>query len=207
MALDLTLTAISSKAGFIIEKAWQQYQYAADLDKICDTSKLRLFCQMAQAYNEPPETLQDLQELIADSELVNSLYPDHNKEAYQFYSFSRGYETLNYLLLQHLTATGIQEDYDNERLFYGGLDIDYAKQHTAFRYITNADTALIADLLTSIEFDQLLPYYDYDSLSEAGVYKLTRPENLAALQEEFQELTRFYSRAKALDAFIMVKIS
>jgi len=207
MALDLTLIAISSQAGFIIEKAMQYHQYAADLDKIYDTNSLRLQWQMAQAYDEPQDTQQDLLELIEDSELVNSCYPENEKQNYQFHSYTRGYETINYLLLQYLAEKGLSTDIDDDRIFYGGQDIDYAKQHVGFRCINSIDTASICELLNSIEFDHLLKYYDYNKLSDSGVYKLTQPENLTALQEEFQELANFYSRAKALDAFILVKIS
>jgi hypothetical protein len=206
MALDLELFAISNKANFIIEKSRQNRHYAIDLDKICDIDKLKLHLEMVRADPNEKDFEESLTKLIKDNEIITGFYPAKKNDDFRFYSKTRQYETLNYLLLKFFSDKTIQTRIQNNSLFYGGTDIDYSKQHTAFRYLTDERTAEVCDLLNSVDFDSLLPYYDKEKMEQAGVYKLTRPENLENLRDEFQELKQFYNNAKNIDAFILAKI-
>lgn len=203
MGLDLKLIAVSNKANFIIEKSKQNSKYAIDSDKICDLDVLRRHLKMVQANPSEKEFEESLMELIKDSEFACSFYPDNNIESYRFHSSTRGYATLNYLLLRYLFERGYLTEGQDERIFYGGHDIDYAKQHTQFKYLDNKKTSGISVLLKGIDFNALLPYYDYEKMKDAGVYKLTRPENLEDLRTEFEKLKEFYKNAQELDAFIL----
>jgi hypothetical protein len=205
MGLDLQLTAIPNKANFIIGKARENNYYATDIDKVHHTHELKQQLKMVQANPAEKHFESSLAELIKDSEFLTSLYPGRKVENYVFRSGTRGYETINYLILQYLQHNHRQESF-NYHVFYGGTDIDFAKQHTRLEYIDNIKIAQLSDLLNSIEFDRLLYYYDYDKMQNV-VYKLTTPEHLHELKKEFKELQKFYLSAKNLDAFIIVKVS
>lgn len=205
MGLDLTLLAIPNKASIIIDKAKKSNYYATDIDKIQDPNELRQHLSMVQ--RDPTEKAfeNSLTELIKDSEFLVSLYPDNKREKYMFSSRTRGYNTIHHLLQHYLQHTPQEEHFSNNT-FYSGIDIDFAKQHTKLEYIDTIKAAKMSDLLNSIEFDQLLNYYDYEQM-KSYVYKLTTPENLNSLKEEFIELQKFYLSAKTLGAFIIAKIS
>ena len=61
-------------------------------------------------------------------------------------------------------------------------------------------------LLKPISFDRLMKYYDYETMADL-VYKLTEPNSLHFLKEEFEELKDFYKRAQQIDAFVIIKVS
>lgn len=205
MGLDLTLIAIPNNASFIIDKARKSNYYATDVDKIHNPNELRLHLSMVQGIPAEKDFEDSLTELINDSEYLNSLYPDNVREKYIFHSRTRGYETLSYLLQQYLQQN-LQVENFSKNTFYSGIDIDFAKQHTKLEYIDPTKAVKLSDLLNSIEFDQLLNYYDYEKM-KSHVYKLTTPDNLNTLKEEFIELQQFYQSVKNLGAFIIVKIS
>ena len=110
------------------------------------------------------------------------------------------------MLLRYLLESGYLTQGQQEPIFYGGSDIDYAKQHIQLRYLDNKKTSEICFLLKGIDFNDLLPYYDYEKMKEAGVYKLTRPESLEHLRTEFEELKEFYKNAQEIDAFILAMV-
>lgn len=205
MGLDLTLIAIPNKASFIIDKAKKSNYYATDIDKIQNPNELRQHLRMIQGIPSEKDFEESLTELIKDSDFLATLYPDNKMEKYIFHSRTRGYETLNYLLQQSLQHN-LQEENFSKNTFYNGIDIDFAKQHTKLEYIDSIKAGRMSDLLNSIEFDQLLNYYDYEKM-KSNVYKLTTPDNLNTLKEEFIELLEFYKSVKTLGAFIIAKIS
>lgn len=202
MGLDLTLFSISNKAKFVLEKAKLNLDYASDFDKIQDTDNLKLQLKIVQANPDgTPEHI--LQELIEDSKIVLSKYPDKKTDKYQFYSRTRGYETLNYLLTEYLKDNHIS--IENEKVFFGGTDISDSTQFVRFQYFDNLKTLEISNLLQPIDFSNIVKFYDYQKM-ESVVYKLTRPENLDYLKAEFVELKTFFNEATKLDAFIVIKV-
>lgn len=203
MGLDLTLFAISNKAKFILEKAKVNEDYANDFDKIQDIDKLKLHLRMIQSNPDgTPENV--LKELIEDSKVVVSHYPDNKIDKFRFYSQTRGYETLNYLLIKFLKSKNI--NFDNTKVFFGGTDIINNSQYLRFQYFDNFKTLEISDLLQPIDFSDIVEFYDYDKMKNL-VYKLIKPENLTDLKDEFEELKAFFNEAKPLNAFVVIKIS
>lgn len=203
MGFDLTLFSISEKANFVLEKAKLDKNYANDFDKIQDTDDLRLHLRMIQSNpDETPENI--LKELIEDSKAVLLHYPDSNIKKYQFYSQTRGYETLNYLLIAYLKSKKI--NIDDNKVFFGGKDIINNTQYQSFQYLDNFKTMEISNLLQMIDFSDIVKFYDYKKL-ENSVYKLTRPENLVYLKVEFEDLKTFFHEAKKLNAFVIIKIN
>ena len=205
MALDLTLIAIPKKASFILDKAQKDPHYAMDLDKVQNTDALKHQLKMVQADPKEKKFEKSLVELIEDSEWLTNLYPDGKSKNYIFVSKTRGYDTLNYLLQQYILDNRPGENFD-KNIFHGGLDIDFARQYTRLEYLDAERAAQVSDLLNSIEFDELLKYYDPEAMS-AIVYKLIGPEHLGNLKSEFQELQQFYLSAKRIEAFIIIKVS
>jgi hypothetical protein len=202
VGLDLTLFSISNKAKFVLEKAKLNSDYANDFDKIQDTDNLKLQLKMVQANPDgTPEHI--LQELIEDSKIVLSHYPDNKIDKYEFHSLTRGYETLNYLLTEYLTENNIY--INNDKVFFGGTDIVSNSQTLRFQYFDNLKTLEISNLLQPIDFSNILKFYDYQKM-ENVIYKLTRPENLDYLKTEFEDLKTFFNEATKLDAFIVIKI-
>lgn len=117
MGLDLTLFSISTKTNFVIDKAKLNVDYANDFDKIQDTELLRLHLKMVQTNSD--ENLEHvLLELIEDSKIVLSHYPNNKIQSYQFYSKTRGYETLNYLLAEYYKENGVNFIYGKNILFW-----------------------------------------------------------------------------------------
>lgn len=203
MGLDLTLFAISNKAKFILEKAKVNEDYANDFDKIQDTHKLKLHLRMIQSNPDgTPENV--LKELIEDSKVVVSHYPDNKIDKFRFYSQTRGYETLNYLLIKFLKSKNI--NFGNTKVFCGGTDIIKNSQYLRFQYFDNLKTLEISNLLQPIDFSDIVEFYNYDKM-ENLVYKLIKPENLTDLKDEFEELKAFFNEAKLLNAFVVIKIS
>lgn len=203
MGFDLTLFSISEKANFVLEKAKLDKNYANDFDKIQDTDDLILHLRMIQSNpDETPENI--LKELIEDSKAVLSHYPDSNIKKYQFYSQTRGYETLNYLLIAYLKSKKI--NIDDNKVFFGGKDIINNTQYQSFQYLDNFKTMEISNLLQMIDFSDIVKFYNYKKL-ENSVYKLTRPENLVYLKVEFEDLKTFFYEAKKLNAFVIIKIN
>lgn len=204
MGLDLTLIAVSDKARFILDKAKQNSKYAADFDKIQDPELLRLNLEMAQV--APDESsIEILKDLIEDSEKMLQFYPKRNPDKYIFRSLTRGYETLNYLLIYYLKSS--QKDaLSNGKVFYGGTDINCDMQFSHLRHIDNKQVSEICEILEPIAFSRLLEYYDFGKMDNS-VYKLTKPERLKCLEEEFEQLKTFYINAKKLGSFVLVKIN
>lgn len=202
MGLDLELFSISNKAKFVLDKAKLKVDYANDFDKIQDTDNLKLHLKMVQAnpYGTPEYILQ---ELIEDSKIVLSHYPDNKTNNYQFHSATRGYETLNYLLSEYLKDIEIRTE--NEKIFYEGTDI-LQTQFPRLQYFDNMKTVEISNLLQPIDFSDIVKFYDYQKM-ETAVYKCTRPENLEYLKTEFEDLKIFFREATKLDAFVIIKVS
>jgi len=201
MGLDLTLFSISNKANFVLEKAKSDEKYANDFEKIQDINSLRLCLRMVQSNPDgTPKNI--LEELIEDSKVVLSYYTDSNINKYQFHSRTRGYETLNYLLIAYLKSRKI--NVDNNKVFFSGTNISNS-QHQ-LQYLDNLKTLEISNLLQTINFSDIVEFYDYEKIKNL-VYKLTRPENLAYLEVEFEELKTFFNEAKLLNSFVVIKIN
>ncbi len=201
MGLDLTLFSISNKAKFVLEKAKLNQNYANDFDKIQDMDSLKLNLRMVQSIDKAQENI--LKELIEDSKIVLSDYSDNKIEKYRFYSKTRGYETLSYLLREFLKDKHC--NIINEKIFYGGTDINNTES-ICLKYFDSHEVIQIHDLLKSIDFSDIVKFYDYPKM-ESTVYKPTRPENLHYLESEFEELKTFFDEATRLNSFIITKIS
>lgn len=202
MGLDLTLFSISNKAKFVLEKAKLNENYANDFDKIQDTNNLELQLKMVQENPDgTPEHI--LQELIEDSKIVLSLYPNNKPDKYQFHSRTRGYETLNYLLTEYLKEN--HTNIENEKVFFGGTDILNNSPFPRFQYLDHLQALKNSNLLQPIDFSTIAKFYDYQKM-ENVVYKLIEPENLGHLKAEFEELKTFFNEAIKLDAFIVIKV-
>lgn len=202
MGLDLKLFSISSKVDFVLDKAKSNLLYAIDFDKILETETLKLHLKMIQENPDgTPESI--LKELIQDSIIVLDSYPNRSKENYTFYSKTRGYSTINYLLEKYLIDKRKRE---TSELFYSGIKIENDSQFVRFEYIREKEVSEICDLLELIDFDDLLKYYDLEKM-QAIVYKLMCPDMFVFLKEEFSELKKFYKESKKLNAFVVIKIS
>lgn len=202
MGLDLTLFSISSQAKFVLEKAKTNSDYANDFDKIQDTENLKLHLKMVQANPDgTPEYV--LQELIRDSKIVLSHYPDTKIDKYRFHFGGYGYETLNYLLVEFLKEKHL--NIGKGKIFYDGIDICNT-QLIRLQYIDHFKTAEISNLLKSIDFSSIVRYYDYEKMLNL-VYKLAKPEKLSHLEAEFNNLKIFFNEAVKLDAFVVVKVN
>lgn len=202
MGLDLRLFAISYEANFVLEKVKSNLYYAIDFDKILDTETLKLHLRMIQKNSDGiPENI--MQELIEDSTKVINCYPNKNKDNYSFYSFTRGYETLNYLLKEYLKD---KTNVEVSELFYSGIEIENESQFVRFHYIDKEEVQRIYELLEPIEFNELIKYYHYDIMIE-NIYKLVLSDRFKFLEEEFNNLKKFYFESKMIDAFVIIKIS
>ena len=60
----------------------------------------------------------------------------------------------------------------------------------------------ISLLLISLEFNDLLVYYNYEKMQDAGVYKLTHPKNLEVLELAFYEIQDIFLLALAEDLLV-----
>ncbi|SET35349.1 DUF1877 family protein [Hymenobacter actinosclerus] len=201
MALDLTLTALPAAARFALDKARARAEYAAEFDKILEPDKLRQHLVMIRrSSNGTPEAL--LLELLADAE---QLRPLPLPEPPEFYSYSRGYATLDHLLAAWLQARGQPRQLGNY-VFYSGTPLDTNGQHAYFHYLRPAQVQGIDHILRQAKFADLLGHYDYERLSEQGVYKLTRPEHLPYLEEEYAALRAFFGAAQAAEAFMLIEL-
>ena len=202
MGLDLKLFSISSKADFVLKKAKSNLHYAIDFDKILNPETLELHLKMIQKNPDgTPETV--IQELIQDSFTILNYYPEKDITNYIFSSKTRGYDTINFLLKQYLED---KKRIKVSEIFYSGINIENESQWNRFQYIDKDKTKEINKLLESIQFADLLKYYDYQKM-EHSVYKPTRPDQLFYLKEEFNDLKKFYNESSKLDAFVIVKIS
>lgn len=202
MGLDLKLFSISSKADFVLKKVKSNLHYAIDFDKILNPETLELHLKMIQKNPDgTPETV--IQELIQDSFTVLNYYPEKDITNYIFSSKTRGYDTINFLLKQYLED---KKRIKVSEIFYSGINIENESQWNRFQYIDKDKTKEINKLLESIQFADLLKYYDYQKM-EDSVYKPTRPDQLFYLKEEFNDLKKFYNESSKLDAFVIVKIS
>ncbi|MDQ1163867.1 hypothetical protein QE431_000185 [Flavobacterium sp. SORGH_AS 622] len=202
MGLDLHLFSIPGKADFVIEKAKSNLFYAIDFDKILDVKTLRLHLKMIQR-NLDVNTENRLEELIEDSIKVVHFYPNQNIENYNFYSRTRGYDTINYLLKHYLKD---KNKIKVSEIFYSGIMIENDSQFLRFEYINQEKVNEIYNLLKCVEFDELIKYYNLEEMQNI-VYKLIHPDKFVYLKEEFNELKRFYEEAEKLNAFVVVKIS
>ncbi|KRD63136.1 MULTISPECIES: DUF1877 family protein [unclassified Flavobacterium] len=202
MGLDLHLFSIPGKADFVIEKAKSNLSYAIDFDKILDVKTLRLHLKMIQK-NSDVNTENRLEELIEDSIKVVYFYPNQNIENYNFYSRTRGYDTINYLLKHYLKD---KNKIKVSEIFYSGIMIENDSQFVRFEYINQEKVNEIYNLLKCVEFDELIKYYNLEEMQNI-VYKLIHPDKFVYLKEEFNELKRFYEEAEKLNAFVVVKIS
>ena len=202
MGLDLRLFAIPDKADFVLEKAKSNLYYAIDFDKILDTKSLELNLKMIQENPDgTPENI--IQELIEDSIKVINCYPNKNSGNYNFYSFTKGYETLNYLLKEYLKD---KMNVEVSELFYSGIKIENESQFVRFHYINKEQVKRIYELLNPIEFNELIKYYNYESMIE-NIYKLVLSDRFKFLEEEFNNLKKFYFESKMIDTFVIIKIS
>ena len=203
VGLDLRLFAISDKAKFVLEKVRLSINYANDFDKIQDMDNLELHLKMVQTNPDgTPEYI--LKELIEDSEIVLSFYPNRKADKYQFQSLTRGYETLNYLLTEYLKDNHIS--IKKEKIFYSGTDIFANSQLQGLQYLDLSQTLEIYNLLKPVDFSSLVKFYDYEKMRNL-VYKLTRPENLDHLKAEFERLKIFFKEATELKSFVVIKMS
>jgi len=202
MGLDLKLFSISSKVDFVLEKAKSNLFYAIDFDKILDTKMLELNLKMVQRSPDgTPESV--LEELILDSRIVVDCFPNRNIENYVFYSKTRSYGTLSFLLEKYLTD---KNKLKTSEVFYLGIKIENESQFVRFEYINPKEVNEIYNLLKFIEFDELIKYY-YSEEIQDNVYKLVHPDRFIFLKKEFDELKKFYKESKNLDAFVVIKIS
>lgn len=186
----------------LLRKQNQTCFYAIDFDKILDVKTLRLHLKMIQR-NSDVNTENRLEELIEDSIKVVHFYPNHNIENYNFYSRTRGYDTINYLLKHYLKD---KNKITVSEIFYSGIMIENDSQFVRFEYINQEKVNEIYNLLKCVEFDELIKYYNLEEMQNI-VYKLIHPDKFVYLKEEFNELKRFYEEAEKLNAFVVVKIS
>ena len=202
MGLDLSLTALPPAAGFALAKARARPAYAAEFDKILDPDHLRQHLRMLAATPADPAAAV-LREMLADTEQILTQLPA-GQPLLTFYSGTRGYATLDYLLEAWLAARG-QPLPAGRYVFYGGTALDSNGEHAYFQYLTPAQVAAVAAVLAAADFAALLEFYDYERLWELGVYKLTRPQSLPYLAEEYAELQAFYRAAATQGAAVLAR--
>jgi hypothetical protein len=211
MAIDLTLIAIPNQLSHFLQKAKSNIYYGIDFDKITQAAELRMHLQMIKARpDDTPESV--IEELIEDADQLANWFQDQGREQIRFSSYSRGYATLNYLLSAYLKQhypQFLEVEKENAHIFYQGQEIFQRRQdnpHLRFQYWTDEQTKTFYQLLTPIEFEHLLPYYDFAKMKDE-VYKLTSPEGLKYLREEYYALKEFYRKATQIQGIIIIEMN
>ena len=116
---------------------------------------------------------------------------------HHFYDSYRHFSTVDYLLDKHIRATN--SDLSPSLLWEGGTNYPNAtaEQGMPIRLYDKAAIEKIALLLADLEFSDLLVHYDYEKMQQAGVYKLTPPENMDSLELAFWEIQDIFLLAQA----------
>ena len=174
MALDLTLCLVPEQIEALFSKALVNKSYAEWMPFIPGLLRQRDFTDIQD---------DGLSELKKDVEALSRFF--HFTEDYYFYDISRSSSTVDYLLNQYIKANSLPMQPDI--VWEGGnaFSAVVATQGMPVKLYDKAQIRAIAFLLIDLEFADLLKYYEYDTMLEAGVYKLTSLEKQELLEDTF----------------------
>lgn len=195
MALDLTLCLVPKQIDTLFSKAAGNTAYAEWIQAIPSLLK-----------DPQNNDYQDagLIQLKHDVAALKGLY--HFTDAHYFYDSSRDSYTLDYLLNAHILATN--QSISPSLLWEGGTAYPALKAVQGVPISLYGEAAVVEafDLLADLEFSELLVHYNHEKMQELGVYKLTRPDNLAMLELAFYEIQDLFSLALAEDLLVFKKL-
>lgn len=191
MALDLTLCLVPKQIETLFSKAASNSNYAEWMQFIPSLYKNPDY----EDYQD--EDLIQLKEDVAALGNIYQFTDDH-----YFYDTSRCSSTIDYLINEHARAAAlsIQPSF----LWKGGNEFPNATstQGMSIRLYDKKHIENISLLLISLEFNDLLVYYNYEKMQDAGVYKLTHPKNLEVLELAFYEIQDIFLLALAEDLLV-----
>jgi len=195
VALDLTLCLIPTQIEALFAKAINNPAYAEWISSIPSIIK------DPDRFDFQDEGLIQLKEDVAALKDFYRFTDDH-----YFYDVSRCSSTIDYLLNEHLRAT--HGSVPPSLLWEGGNKYPSitAGQGIPTSLYDKAQVESIFHLLVALKFSDLRVHYDYEKMQEAGVYKLTRPENLEALEETFYQIKDIFLLALAEDLLVFKEI-
>jgi hypothetical protein len=197
MALDLTLCLVPKQIEVLLAKSTANAAYAELLSLIPSLLKNSHTFDFWDKDSDLVQVEKDVAEL-------KKFY--HFTDNHYLYDSSRCSSTIDYLLNEHIRAT--TGDTPPSLLWEGGTAnlIIKAPQGMPVSLYNTAQIEEACYLLGDLEFSELLVHYDYEKMLEAGVYKLTRPENLAILELTFYEIQDIFLLALTEDLLVFKKI-
>ena len=174
MALDLTLCLVPEQIEALFSKALVNKPYAEWMQFIPRMLRGQDFTDIQD---------EGLTKLKQDVEALSRFF--NFTEDYYFYDVNRSFSTVDYLLNQYIKANSAPVQ--PAILWEGGnaFPAVVAGQGMFIKLYDKAQVRAIALLLIDLEFADLLKYYEYDTMLEAGVYKLTSLENQESLEDTF----------------------
>jgi hypothetical protein len=197
MALDLTLCLVPKQIQAIFSKATNNATYAELLP--CIPSLLK----EPQWFDYRDKDL-DLIQLNKDVAELKTLY--HFTDDHYFYDSSRASSTIDYLLNEHIRTTNSSTP--PSLLWEGGTAFPLIKagQGIPISLYDKAQLVEAFHLLVDLEFSNLLVHYNYEKMLDVGVYKVTRPENLAAFELAFYEIQDIFFLALSENLLVLKRI-
>ncbi|QKG56811.1 DUF1877 family protein [Hymenobacter sp. BRD128] len=174
MALDLTLCLVPKQIEALFSKALLSKPYAEWMEFIPGLLRGKDFADIQD---------NGLAELTKDVEALSHFF--HFTEDYYFYDVNRSFSTVDYLFNEYIKANSLPIQPDI--LWEGGnaFSTIVATQGMPIRLYDETQVRAIALLLINLEFADLLKYYEYDKMLEAGVYKLNSLERRESLKDTF----------------------
>ncbi|RZJ93089.1 MAG: hypothetical protein EOO60_06010 [Hymenobacter sp.] len=195
MAFDLTLCLVPKQIETLLLESTNNINYAEWMQFIPELLK------GSQPFDYQD---QDLQQLKKDIAALKRFY--HFTDTYYFYDTYRCFSTIDYLLNEHIqvTDTSIQP----ALLWKGGTKYPgvTAGQGMAITLYDKAAIEKISLLLVDLTFSDLLGYYDYEKMMEAGVYKLHPLESQEVVEVAFYKIRGIFLLALAEDLLVFKAI-
>jgi hypothetical protein len=195
MALDLTLCLVPKQIEALFSKAAHNKNYAELMQFIPPLLK------NSQDFDDRDEDLIQLKKDVAALKDSFSFTDD-----YYFYDMYRCFSTVDYLLNEHMRATNLRMQ--PSLLWEGGNKYPgvVATQGVSIRLYDEAHIEAAFHLLVDLDFSDLLVHYKYEEMLEAGVYKVTSPENLEMLELAFYEIQDIFLLALSKGLLVFKRI-
>ncbi|MGI4874127.1 MAG: DUF1877 family protein [Janthinobacterium lividum] len=196
MAIDLTLCVVPAQVYAIFSKAVANPAYAEWVEFVPSILENPSFHD---------HDLPEVQELKQDVEKLRSFFQFTATD--YFYDLNRCSSTLDYLLDAY--AQKYQLGVAPQPLWQGGDRI--AKELTGGQGIplqlySRESLTSIYEFLDFVDPAELLTFYDYEAMQEAGVYKLTSPENTEVITDAFNCLWLLFNSAYEDENLLILKV-
>jgi hypothetical protein len=195
VAFDLTLCLVPKQIEAIFSKSANNTNYAEWMQFVPELLK------DSQPFDYQDK---DLLQLKKDVAVLKSFY--QFTDDYYFYDTYRCFSTIDYLLDAHIRATNFS--IQPALLWEGGTKYPgvTAGQGMSIKLYDKVAIEKIFRLLVDLTFSDLLVYYDYEKMLEAGVYKLTSLENTEVLKLAFYEIQDIFLLALSKDLLVFKAI-